>query len=210
MAINVDPLPPRANESESKPSNAPAPAGRSRKRTALRQPRRGDCTMLSRLGIRTGDAPPLHSTIHYDGYRHDHGIHARVEGAVDDRVSWLQAAAAPMVKVKSITSVWPMAIDEIRNAHSYVDEIIEADRKARRVAHKGPRYTGLLFAQAGPMLTGQIAAAASALASIWLYEWKNAGSPNRCASSKRTIATASTRALSLQLNCRNAGYGLLE
>jgi Zinc dependent phospholipase C len=150
--------------------------------TALRS---GHCSEVLReagyLSHYVGDASqPLHSTIHHDSYRRDRGIHARVESAVDDRVSSIEAAAAREVQIQTITAVWPVAIDEIRSANSLVHDLIEADRKARRISSEGPEYDTTLFANAGPMITLQVARAASALASIWLYEWNQSGHPTVC------------------------------
>jgi hypothetical protein len=147
--------------------------------------REGDCAEMLReagyLAHYVGDASqPLHSTVHFDGYRHDRGIHARVEGAVDDRASYLEATARDQVKVQPITAVWPIEIEEIQIANSRLRELIQADRRARRAARKGPEYTESLFATAGPMFTQQVASAASTLASIWQYEWTTAGSPSAC------------------------------
>ncbi|HTR61326.1 MAG TPA: zinc dependent phospholipase C family protein [Candidatus Binataceae bacterium] len=147
--------------------------------------RSSDCSeILGEAGYLShyvGDASqPLHSTIHHDGYRRDRGIHARVEKAVDDSASSIAAPAAKEVQLQTITAVWPTAIDEIRTANLLVNELIEADRKARRISREGPAYDSALFEAAGPMLTLQVARAASALASIWLYEWKSAGTPSPC------------------------------
>jgi hypothetical protein len=147
--------------------------------------RSGDCSAILReagyLSHYVGDATqPLHSTVHFDGSRRDRGIHARVERAVDNRASMIEPAAAREVQVQSITAVWPVAIDEIRTANSLIPDLTEADRKARRISREGPEYDTTLFANAGPILTLQVARAASALATIWLYEWKSAGSPSTC------------------------------
>ena len=149
--------------------------------------RSGKCSEILResgyLSHYVGDASqPLHSTVRFDGYRRDRGIHARVERAVDDRASSIETVAAREVQVQAISGVWPVAIDEIRAANSLVERLIQADRKARRVSRLGPEYDTALFELAGPMLTLQVARAASTLASIWLYEWKSAGSQSACAS----------------------------
>jgi len=73
-----------------------------------------------------------------------------------------------------------LATQGIRTANLLVNELIEADRKARRISREGPEYDSALFEAAGPMITLQVARAASALASIWLYEWKSAGTPSPC------------------------------
>ena len=148
--------------------------------------RSGNCAVILReagyLSHYVGDASqPLHSTVHHDGYRRDRGVHARVEKAVDDRAGAIEAAAAKEVQVETITAVWPVAIDEIRNANLLVHQLIEADRKASRVSREGPEYDAALFEAAGPMITLQVARAASTLASIWTYEWNQSGHPTICA-----------------------------
>jgi hypothetical protein len=152
--------------------------------------RKGDCSAMYReagyLAHYVGDASqPLHTTIHFDGYRHDRGIHARLESAVDDEVPMVEKTAAPEVKLQTISGVWPATIAEIGRANALVKQTIEADRKARKVSRKNPKYAKALFADAGPTLTRQVADAASTLASIYVYEWRAAGSPNRCTSHSR-------------------------
>lgn len=151
--------------------------------------RKGNCAQMLReggyLSHYVADASqPLHGTIHYDGYSRDRGIHARIESAVDYLAPRIEPAAAREVKVREIDGVWPVEIEEIRRANALVRQFIDADRKARKVSRRNPQYANAFFAQAGPATTRQIADAASVLASIWLYEWKAAGSPARCGESR--------------------------
>jgi hypothetical protein len=149
--------------------------------------RRGECAEMIRqsgyLAHYVGDASqPLHTTIRYDGYRRDRGIHARIESAVDRSVNAIGAEAAPQVRVVEISGVWTLEIGEMRQSYGLVQAAIDADRAARRTAgDRGVAYAHALIEQHGAMFATQIARGASALASIWLYEWKQAGSLDRCA-----------------------------
>jgi Zinc dependent phospholipase C len=144
---------------------------------------RGDCHELLRLAgflaHYVGDASqPLHTTKHYDGYEGDRGVHARVERAVDLDIRQVSSAAQPQIHLIEIDSVWQTAIDEIRDSNSHITELLQDDRAARQSSD----YDAALMSRAQPMIAGQIARAASVLASIWIYEWKRAGSPAACES----------------------------
>jgi len=149
--------------------------------------RRGDCaavlTLSGYLGHYVGDASqPLHSTVHFDGYERDRGIHARIEAAVDHSIGELEPMAAREVHIEDIDGAWTPAIAEIRDAHDLVDEIIRDDRAARDAGdYRGREYQEALMHEDAAMFARQIARAASVLASIWLYEWHRAGSPPACA-----------------------------
>ncbi len=148
---------------------------------------RGDCNELLRLAgflaHYVADASqPLHTTMHYDGYEGDRGVHARIEGAVDDEVRKLSLSVQGQAHLVEIDSVWQTAIAEIRDSNSHITELLKADRAARRQSSRSrSAYDDALMSRARPMIVGQIARAASVLASIWLYEWKRAGSPAGCA-----------------------------
>jgi hypothetical protein len=147
---------------------------------------RGDCTGVLRaagfLAHYVGDASqPLHTTVNYDGLAQDRGVHMRLEKAVDDDIASLGEAARREAHPIPIESVWPVAISEIRDANSHVAEVLAADRTARA---ESPRRRGAydiaLLSRERPMIVGQLARGASVLASIWLYEWKQAGIAARC------------------------------
>ena len=148
--------------------------------------RRGDCAAMflysGYLSHYAGDATqPLHTTIHFDGYRRDRGVHARVELAVEHETERLGRAAAPQVHAATIESPWDTALGELRGAHALVNETIRLDRDARRSGGLGSReYEQALMARGESMFARQIAQGASALASIWLLEWRQAGSPALC------------------------------
>lgn len=129
-----------------------------------------------------GDASqPLHSTRYYDGYAGDAGVHRRFERAVDHEVPAIARLAREQVHVQKIDSAWSAAIGEIRDANVLVPRVIQSDRAVRAEAdgHSGV-YDRRLMERDGPMIVRQVAAAASVLASIWLLEWNEGGSPAVC------------------------------
>jgi hypothetical protein len=145
---------------------------------------RGDCSELLRLAgflaHYVGDASqPLHTTVYYNGYEGDHGVHARIERVVDDDIGQISQAAQPEIHLVAIDSVWQSVIAEIRESHSHINELLDADRAARKQA-SGTAYDEALMSQAQPLIATQIAGAASVLASIWQYEWIRAGRPAAC------------------------------
>jgi Zinc dependent phospholipase C len=150
--------------------------------------RRGDCATALRmsgyLAHYVGDASqPLHTTIHFDGYRGDRGVHRRLERAVDESVATLGERARSEVHTEEINNVWTPVIAEIRDAHGLVGEAIRNDRAARDEGDfNGEPYRRELMHEEGAMVAGQIARAASVLGSIWLYEWRQAGNPAICQS----------------------------
>jgi S1/P1 Nuclease len=150
--------------------------------------RKGDCAqvivMSGYLAHYVGDATqPLHTTKYYDGYPQDRGMHARFEGAVDRSVGEVEQLARPQVHVVKIDSVWDAAISELRHSNPLVATTFDADRAARAEtgAKKGDEFDRALMRREMPMVAQQVAEAASMLASIWLYEWNQAGSPATCA-----------------------------
>lgn len=153
--------------------------------------RRGDCDTVLRLSgylaHYVGDASqPLHSTISYDGYARDRGIHARIESAVDHSLGELEPMAAREVHLEEINDVWAPSIAEIHDANRLIGEVLRDDRAARDAgAYRGREYQRALMNEDAAMFARQIARAASVLASIWLYEWRRAGSPGACASPER-------------------------
>ena len=150
---------------------------------------RNDCTDVIRdagyLAHYVGDASqPLHTTANWDGFdRGDRGLHARIELAVDHNVELLGALTSGQVHAADITAVWPTEIAEIRQAHQYVAKFIDDDRQLRHLARSGDTdaYEKALVRRDLQLFSGQIASAASTLASIWLFEWRKAGSPTGCA-----------------------------
>jgi len=150
--------------------------------------RKDDCrsaeTLSGYLAHYIGDASqPLHTTRDYDGVAQDRGIHARLEIATDASLGQLETLASPQLKLMPVDSVWNVAIAEIRRAHALIPAITQADRAARAAAPGDDyhAYDRALMAREAPLIAAQIADASSVLASVWLYEWKAAGSPIACA-----------------------------
>ena len=148
--------------------------------------RSGDCEAMVRLSgylaHYVGDASqPLHSTYYYDGAPQDHGIHMRIEAAVDRSLSELEPMAANEVRVEDLNDVWAPTIAEIHDAHGLISELTRDDRGARDAAGSDKRdYQRALMQEDAAMFAHQIARAASTAASIWLFEWHRAGSPAAC------------------------------
>jgi hypothetical protein len=150
--------------------------------------RKRDCAQViilsGYLAHYVGDATqPLHTTRYYDGYPQDRGMHARLEGAVDRSVGAVEQLARPQVHIVKIDSVWSAAITELRHGNPLVAATIDADRAARAEtgAKRGDDFDRALMRREMSMAAQQVAEAASVLASIWLYEWNQSGSPNSCA-----------------------------
>lgn len=149
--------------------------------------RSGDCDAAIRLSgylaHYIGDASqPLHSTINYDGFAGDRGVHARVELAVDHSLGELEPIAAREIHLEDINDPWTPTIAEIRDANGLVGAVIRDDRTVRDAGdYSRSDYQRAMMHQDAAMFARQIARAASVLASIWLYEWHRAGSPVSCA-----------------------------
>lgn len=148
----------------------------------------GDCAqailLSGYLAHYLGDATqPLHTTKYYDGFPQDRGMHSRFEGAADRSVGEIEQLARPQVHLEKIDSVWSSTIVELKHSHALVAATMDADRAARTAtgAKRGNGFDRALMQREMPMVAQQVAEAASTLASVWLYEWNQAGSPGTCA-----------------------------
>jgi len=110
-------------------------------------------------------------------------MHARLEGAVDRSVNEVSELARPQVHLQKIDSVWSSTIVELDHSHALVGGTRDADRAARAAtgAKRGDDFDRALMQREMPMVAQQVAAAASTLASVWLFEWNRAGNPSACA-----------------------------
>jgi hypothetical protein len=155
---------------------------------------RHDCESVVRLSgylaHYVGDASqPLHSTIHFDGYSRDKGVHARIELAVDHSLDTLEPIAARQIRIEEVNDAWAPTIAEIRDGYGLVDEVIRDDRAARDSGnYRGREYQRAVMREDSAMFARQIARASSVLASIWLYEWRRAGSPGSCSAFRANIS----------------------
>lgn len=147
---------------------------------------RGECAETLRLAgflsHYVGDASqPLHTTVHYDGYENDRGVHMRLERAVDDNIRELSDSARGKIEPGRIDSVWAAAIAEIRDSNARIEDVMRADRAARAQWSRDRRaYDDALLSRERALIVEQVARAASVLESIWIYEWTQAGRPGRC------------------------------
>lgn len=124
---------------------------------------------------------PLHTTIHFDGYPEDRGMHQRLERTADVYVAELEREAAPRVRVENIDEVWTPVIAELRKSSALVPQVIAADRAARSAARSSPQFERMLMEDERGWIVSQVADAASLTASIWQFEWQRAGHPAICA-----------------------------
>jgi hypothetical protein len=149
--------------------------------------RKRDCTAMLRysgyMAHYVGDSTqPLHTTKYYDGYAGDRGVHRRFEGATDRYVREIEPLARPQVHIETIESVWTPVIAEIRDAYQLFPTVISSDRAARaELGRSRYGYDSAPMDRDLTMVARQVARASSTLASIWLFEWRNAGSPPSCA-----------------------------
>ncbi|HVA69138.1 MAG TPA: S1/P1 nuclease [Candidatus Binataceae bacterium] len=143
----------------------------------------GALTVSGYLAHYIGDASqPLHTTVHFDGYPGDYGLHARLESTTDYHINEIAAIAAPQVHLIAVNSAWDAAISEIRQSHQLVSDVIAADRAARAAGPpRSDAFEAALMSREEPLIATQIARGASVLASVWLYEWNRAGNPAACA-----------------------------
>jgi hypothetical protein len=138
-------------------------------------------TLAGHLSHYIGDASqPLHTTIHFEGYAGDEHMHERLEETVDRQIGSIERQAHPLVRVASIDSIWPVVIAELRESHALLPNVVAADRAARAEATSPRGFDAALMSQERGLIVNQIANAASVLASVWLFEWKSAGSPSVC------------------------------
>lgn len=148
--------------------------------------RSGDCRTVFKLAgyvsHYVADASqPLHTTIHFDGYPEDRGMHQRLERAADNYVPEIERQAAPRVRVEEITRVWTPVIAELRASHALVPRVIAADRSGRSAAGSSGEFDRMLMQDERGWIVNQAASAASVLASIWQFEWRRAGHRSICA-----------------------------
>jgi hypothetical protein len=151
--------------------------------------RSSDCAGLLRhagyLAHYVGDASqPLHTTKDYDGSSpDDRGMHARLESSADHRVREIATLDGDRVHTQDLTAIWPSITAEMKQAHALIPAIMGNDRAVRNGANEGgAAYTNALMDRELPLIAGQVSDAANVLGSIWLFEWRQAGSSAACLS----------------------------
>ncbi len=149
--------------------------------------REGDCRSVLKaagyLSHYVADASqPLHTTIHYDGYPEDRGMHLRLERAADAYVAELELEVRPRIQLEKLDNVWTPVMAELRESHSLVSRTIAADRAVRSEARSARQFNRLLIADERGWIVKQLATAASILASVWQLEWDRGGQRSICGS----------------------------
>lgn len=147
--------------------------------------RDSDCAavvvLAGHLSHYVGDASqPLHTTLHFEGYAGDESMHERLEETVDRQIGALESAARPRVRVVTLDSVWPIVIAELRESHALLPDVVAADRAARIAGPNPVQFDTALMDRERGLIVNQLADAASVLASVWLFEWNQAGKPSVC------------------------------
>lgn len=148
--------------------------------------------LAAALAHYTADAcMPLHTTVNYKGqftdnlilddrteHRHVHvrfevamlrQFRAEIKGRVVSRLAVVRPAEDPLALVREL----------LAESHSRIDPILRADKDL--VVEFGGRFTpdfyADLYERTGDVAADQLARAARATASLWLWAWKEAGSP---------------------------------
>jgi hypothetical protein len=125
-----------------------------------------------------GDAHvPLHSIVNYDGQRtNQHGIHNRWESELFERNrSRLRVAPAPPV---AVTDPRGFMFDVLLASNKLSAGVLEADRKAAAGREfYDDAYFAALAADQFPVVERRINEAISAVASVILGAWEQAGKP---------------------------------
>ncbi|MGH7905123.1 MAG: zinc dependent phospholipase C family protein [Candidatus Binataceae bacterium] len=151
--------------------------------------RAGNCRRVIRLSGHLSHyiadaSQPLHTTIHFEGYPGDGHLHERLEKTADYNVARIEPLARGQVHPAPIGPPWPAIMDELRESHALVSTVIQDDRSVRAMAPRSKyQFDRLLYQRDHDWIIRQTADAASVLASIWTYEWEQAGGPAVCGAS---------------------------
>jgi hypothetical protein len=120
---------------------------------------------------------PFHATVNYDGQAtNQRGIHSRFEGALVLRDP-ARLHLSP-VTISPIGNVRDFIFDTLAKSQSLVDAVLKADRQAtegREFYDDG--YFTAFAAGAGPIADDRMSQAVSAVASVVVSAWTQAGKP---------------------------------
>ncbi len=163
------------------------------------------------LGHYVGDAHvPLHAVLNYDGQlTGQKGLHSRWESALVDRFARqiegrLEPGAA--ARVEDPTA---LLFGVLRESYARAQETLVADKETagRRDYADTPEddryddaYYSRLFEREGETLIARLNAAATALGSLWLSAWEDAGRPDLDASFRFAYVRGETRLVLLRVN----------
>ena len=120
---------------------------------------------------------PLHAALNYDGQvTNQQGIHARFETELFDRYrDRLRIAPAPAAQIPNVRE---FMFTTLTDSFRQVDAILAADLEAikgRTLYDDG--YFAVMFEKTGPIMEKRMSAAASAVASMIMSAWIEAGRP---------------------------------
>jgi predicted AlkP superfamily phosphohydrolase/phosphomutase len=163
------------------------------------------------LGHYVGDAHvPLHAAVNYDGQlTGQNGVHARWEAEMVERfVTQLEAAVLPAAARRGAEPV-AVAFDALLSSYARSLEGLEADR-----AVAGPRdyadtaqddryddrYYSRFFEREGKTLVARLASSATAVGSLWLSAWEDAGRPDLDANFRVPYVRKQSRLVLLSLD----------
>ncbi len=163
------------------------------------------------LGHYVGDAHvPLHAVLNYDGQLSGQkGVHARWESELVDRFErQIEARVEPGAAVR-VDDPAALVLDVLRESFARAQETLAADKEVA-----GPRdfadtpeddrydeaYYSRLYEREGESLVSRLDAAATALGSLWLSAWEEAGRPELDADFRFPYVRGETRLVLLRVN----------
>jgi len=120
---------------------------------------------------------PFNTTTNFDGHISGQtGIDSRFDTSLVDRYSqFFYVHPNEAVYVQDPTD---HAFEMCLNAHSWIENILLADRRSRAgLSDYTDEYYDRFYSQAGAVLVRQISDASTDVASYWMTAWVNAGKP---------------------------------
>lgn len=141
---------------------------------------------------------PLHATVNYKGqfsgnvifdvdrqspasiHRH---VHVRFEiGMIDANRSDIELKTAELLSnPRRVDDPAAAALELAKDSYAHIDTILIADRAllqpGARISDADPGYYEKLYAQTSDLAAARLAAAATAVASLWQSAWEDAGRP---------------------------------
>lgn len=125
---------------------------------------------------------PLHAVSNYDGKATGNaGVHKAVEhDLVDERIDkYRRRVRARRHAARAADYGRDQVFAAIFESFAAVSELLEADRRARRLGGVGsPAYVEALDDRAGTLLTARLARAVEQLGAFWQSAWEEAGRPS--------------------------------
>lgn len=120
---------------------------------------------------------PFNTTVNFDGHLSDQpGVNQRYNTGLIDRYQLFFFVKANQASY--IPEPTERAFDMCLEAHSWLENILLADRRAHQgLTDYGDDYYDHFYAQAGAVLIRQLSDASTDVGSYWMTAWINAGRP---------------------------------